>query len=427
MKIMAMGLALLACGAASAGGVDDYTGSYVLAPGHVVDIGPMDEVGGQLVFIEHPSLRIGVLQAQGEDRFVAGAALGTPAPPAAFHADFFRDPRSRKIGRLDWASDAGQFAAPLASEVITLPVAVRNGDIELKGVIQRPATPGPHPAIVFAHGSGGATRNVGVCNTWFVRQGFAVLSLDKRGAGESSGDWHVASLDDIASDWLAGVAWLKTQRDIDKKRIGVHGSSQGGWTAPRMAARSRDIAFVIVRAGSALPLLDTMAYEVGWSVREAGFDAAQGAAAEAAARRVMALAARRAPWPELAAELKRHAGEPWVASAWPLQMTEDGWGREWLAVNAGIDNAALPALRVPVLWYLADHDHNVPSDASAARLQEAGPPDLTLVRLADAGHGFAATATGNGNEMGLATHMAAGYWDTMAAWLRERGFAPAQR
>ena len=59
----------------------------------------------------------------------------------------------------------------------------------------------------------------------------AVLSLDKRGAGASTGDWHTASLDDIAGDWLAGVAMLKQRKDIDPRRIGVHGSSQGGWTA----------------------------------------------------------------------------------------------------------------------------------------------------------------------------------------------------
>jgi dienelactone hydrolase len=69
----------------------------------------------------------------------------------------------------------------------------------------------------------------------------------------------------------------------------------------------------------------------------------------------------------------------------------------------------------------------VPSDRSEKRLHEAGHPDLTLVRIVDAGHGFTATATGNGNQMGLATHMAAGYWDTMEKWLRERGFAPAQK
>jgi hypothetical protein len=44
-----------------------------------------------------------------------------------------------------------------------------------------------------------------------------------------------------------------------------------------------------------------------------------------------------------------------------------------------------------------------------------------------AGHGFTVTASGNGSEIGKATHMASGYWDVMERWLRERGFAPVRR
>ncbi|MES2859340.1 MAG: acyl-CoA thioester hydrolase/BAAT C-terminal domain-containing protein [Pseudomonadota bacterium] len=51
---------------------------------------------------------------------------------------------------------------------------------------------------------------------------------------------------------------LEQRADIDAKRIGVHGSSQGGSTAPLMAARSADIAFVIVRAGSGVSVRDTL-------------------------------------------------------------------------------------------------------------------------------------------------------------------------
>lgn len=75
-----------------------------------------------------------------------------------------------------------------------------------------PDTPGPHPAVLFAHGSGDATRNVAIWNPYFVRLGMAVLSLDKRGAGKSTGDWHTASMDDIANDWLAGVAMRANDR-----------------------------------------------------------------------------------------------------------------------------------------------------------------------------------------------------------------------
>src|SRR5206468_7159712 len=183
-------------------------------------------------------------------------------------------------------------------------VEVHNGDVVLRGELLVPATGGRRPAIVLAHGSGPATRHVGMWNVFFVRLGMAVLSLDKRGAGESTGDFRTASMDDLASDWLAGVTFLKSRSDIDPRRIGVHGSSQGGWTAPLMAARSSDVAFVIVRAGSGTNLADTILHEVEWGAREKGLSEAEISEAMTAARAAMTMMARGAAAGEYDAAVK---------------------------------------------------------------------------------------------------------------------------
>ena len=245
-----------------------YTGSYEVAPGHVIDVGPMGEMGELLVFLDHKTLREGPLYALSETRFASGSTIGV-LYPFAIHVEFERDDGGHATG-LRWREGEKDVTARRIAPHRVEDVSIRNGDVELTGTLLLPATPGPHPAIVFAHGSGDATRDVAIWNPYFVRLGMAVLSLDKRGAGESTGDWHTASLDDIAGDWLAGVAMLKQRKDIDPRRIGVHGSSQGGWTAPLMAARSKDVAFVIVRAGSGVSVRDTMVHEIGWSAREAG-------------------------------------------------------------------------------------------------------------------------------------------------------------
>jgi dienelactone hydrolase len=109
-------------------------------------------------------------------------------------------------------------------------------------------------------------------------------------------------------------------------------------------------------------------------------------------------------------------------------MSEDGWCRRWVALNARYRATdSLRRVRAPVLWFLGDRDHNVPTEASVLALQatamEAKHPDFRIVRLPDAGHGFTATTTGNNRDLGTDTHMAPGYWDAMDAWLRERGFA----
>jgi len=390
----------------------------------VIDMGPMDEAGGQLIFLDSKTRRMGPLHNLSDTRFISGHTIGSRMP-VAIRAEFIKT-KDGKVTAMRWTEGQKTVTAKKIAPHRVEEVTVVNGDVTLKGTLSIPLAPGPHPAVVFAHGSGDATRNVGVWNTYFVRQGIAVLSLDKRGAGASGGDWHKAGMEDIAGDWLAGVAMLKARADIDPKRIGVHGSSQGGWTGALMAANSPDVAYLIIRAGSANSVIDTMVHEIGWSVREAGFSDADVAEAEAGSRRLFELAG--ASWEEFGAVSAPLKAKPWAEAAWVVHMTEAGWGRGWSVKNASFDPAAtLATVKVPVLWFLGELDHNVPSAASAERLDAArkasGNADFTVVRMPRAGHAFLETDTGNGAEFPQLSHASPGYWDAMEAWLRQRGFS----
>ncbi len=59
--------------------------------------------------------------------------------------------------------------------------------------------------------------------------------------------------DDFAGDVLAGIAYLKSRTEIDPVRIGLLGHSEGGIIAPMVAARSPDVAFIVLMAGTGLP------------------------------------------------------------------------------------------------------------------------------------------------------------------------------
>ena len=75
-----------------------------------------------------------------------------------------------------------------------------------------------------------------------------MLRVDDRGAGRSSGQKQLSSVQQLAGDLVAGVAFLKTRPEVNPKRIGIIGHSFAGLTAPMAAVRSNDVAFVITLA-----------------------------------------------------------------------------------------------------------------------------------------------------------------------------------
>jgi pimeloyl-ACP methyl ester carboxylesterase len=88
-------------------------------------------------------------------------------------------------------------------------ITIRNGNISLGGTLSLPPTPGPHPGIVIVHGSGRATRTSGGSYDWLVDLGFAVVTVDKRGVGESTGAFVESATNKNVIEYLAShvLAW----------------------------------------------------------------------------------------------------------------------------------------------------------------------------------------------------------------------------
>src|SRR5262249_52483580 len=80
----------------------------------------------------------------------------------------------------------------------------------------------------------------------------AVLRVDDRGVGRSTGSYGDATLEDFAGDALAGIEFIEGRKEIDPGKVGLIGHSEGAVIAPMVAARSKDIAFIVLPAGSGL-------------------------------------------------------------------------------------------------------------------------------------------------------------------------------
>jgi uncharacterized protein len=140
--------------------------------------------------------------------------------------------------------------------------------VMLAGELTTPQTGGAFPAVILIAGSGPHERNEEVAghkvflvlSDYLTKRGYAVLRYDKRGIGHSSGEYHIATMEDFANDAAAAMRWLKTQSNIDRDRVGFLGHSTGGYVAP-LAAQSASAAFLVLLAAPARELAEVMNYQ----------------------------------------------------------------------------------------------------------------------------------------------------------------------
>ncbi len=133
--------------------------------------------------------------------------------------------------------------------------------IRLSGTLSLPEKEGTFPVVVLISGSGPQNRDeelLGhkpflVLADHLTRNGIGVLRFDDRGVGSSGGSFEKATTADFATDVEHAVAYLKTRSEVDKKRIGLIGHSEGGIIAPLVASRTKDVKFIVMLAGTGIP------------------------------------------------------------------------------------------------------------------------------------------------------------------------------
>jgi hypothetical protein len=123
-----------------------------------------------------------------------------------------------------------------------------------------------YPTVILITGSGPEDRDetmfdhkpFAVIADYLTRRGIAVLSVDDRGVGKTTGNFTTATTADFANDVEAGIEYLKTRQDVDVSHIGLVGHSEGGIIAPMIAAKRKDIKFIVMLAGPGINVLDLM-------------------------------------------------------------------------------------------------------------------------------------------------------------------------
>lgn len=201
--------------------------------------------------------------------------------------------------------------APFPYEVEDVVYPNEADQLSLAGTLSLPKTEGPHPVAILISGSGPQDRDETlmehkpflVLADYLTRQGIAVLRYDDRGVGQSTGKFSGATSLDFSRDVAAGIAYLKTRKDIDPNKIGLIGHSEGGLIAPIVASEDKELAFIVLLAGPGIKCDELLIMQEGLIAKSMGQLPAQIEKTAALNKKVYALVKKEVPATERRAQL----------------------------------------------------------------------------------------------------------------------------
>ncbi|MFV8754063.1 alpha/beta hydrolase family protein [Nannocystaceae bacterium ST9] len=315
-------------------------------------------------------------------------------------------------------------------------------EVTLGGSLTIPEGPGPHPAVVLITGSGQQDRDetifghkpFAVLADYLSRRGIAVLRYDDRGFGESTGDYGKATMVDFAGDAWAAVEFLRTRPEIDRKRIGLIGHSEGGVVGPAVAAaHAKDIAFVVMLAGTGVNGQQVIRHQLGLIMQASGAKEEDVTRERDYADRMHAALVASEPgqaraalepilkeWYEgLDSTEKLGVGDFDRALTDRVAALDTPWMRHFLAYDPA---PTLAKLKMPVLAINGENDLQVDPDQNLPPIEKALKKNkrATIVRLPGLNHLFQ-PGTGSPNEYGtIETTMDPAALEQVATWVRKQ-------
>jgi pimeloyl-ACP methyl ester carboxylesterase len=247
--------------------------------------------------------------------------------------------------------------------------------VTLAATLTIPPGTGPFPGVLLITGSGPQDRDetlLGhkpflILSDYLTRHGIVVLRADDRGTAKSTGVFATATSADFATDVEAGVAYLKTRAEVNPHKIGLVGHSEGGIIAPMVAARNKDVAFVVMMAGTAVPGDQVLVAQMEAIDVASGTNPDEAAKAVAIQRDVIRLVETEKDEAVLVKEIReKMAGAlPEAQIGMEIRQFTSPWFRYFLtydpatalrkitcpvlAINGSLDKQVLPAQNLPVL------------------------------------------------------------------------------
>ena len=321
---------------------------------------------------------------------------------------------------------------PYRTEEVSFPNT--KAGVALAGTLSIPPGLGPFPAALLISGSGPNTRDEFVAGhsiflvlaDSLTRRGIVVLRFDKRGIGKSSGNYAAATSADFADDAEAGVAFLKSRKEVNPREIGLVGHSEGGIIAPMVASRSRDVAWIVLLAGDAVKGEEVLVLQGKLIDNASGMSEERAGQMASLQRKSLAIIHQEKDDSVARQKLTELYETDPTAKEMPAgvrQMSVQFLLSPWMRYFLDYDPApALERTKCPVLALYGSKDLQVPPSQNLpvmkAALSRGGNKDFRAEVIPDLNHLFQHATTGSPNEYGgIEETMAPVVLDDVSSWI----------
>ena len=297
---------------------------------------------------------------------------------------------------------------------------------------------GKRATIVMIHGNDPETRDMGFLIPYFVLNGVNVISYDQRGTGKSSGNWQENGPPQRAADVEAVYDAFSSNARVDATDLGIWGFSNGGWTAPIVAAQ-RPLRFMILKSAPPESIEENVYYTLAQQLRHMNYDAQDIAAATGTWGALLGALAGKVSWDTARSLYETASTKIWFKDSYLPYVYPPNLGfPPPAAAAAGMQRElffdpteTLEKVRTPTLALFGALDRNVDVAHAPARFRadfsRGGMRDFTIRTYRDAGHTLKVSATGFNGEPSPPERLTAGYPQVMIQWLHQRSFLTTPR
>lgn len=275
---------------------------------------------------------------------------------------------------------------------------VSNG-ITLVGFLNKPKNTSPFPLVVVLHSARFGSHDTPIYNhlaKTLNEIGVGVFVYDRRGSGESGGNFENASLEDLAIDGANAIAYLKKRSDIDKSKIGLFGVSQGGWVAPiTYSLAKKDIAYMILVSSCGATPAEQMDYTASTTLQRNGF-ANHDIKKALEARSVINNYYRgNISYDSTEKIISKYRKENWFKLSWlplnkDLKLPAEPTKTKWFLEMDFSPSTYFKNIKIPLMLCYGSNDIYVPINLSISiwkkALKEAGNSDYKIFRVKQSGH-----------------------------------------